>query len=428
MRTKNNIFRTISSALKTLLCTLAFCGPAGAAFSGYDSLVLGDHPVGYWMLIKGYQSDASGHGMAGTYLGSGRGEALLPDGETASIFNGLDNYFEIPDNDYLEVTRTGILTIEAWMRPDVENFPQTEAEGYVHWMGKGTPSNYLWAARMYNKNNNASRPQRISGYCFNLSGGLGAGSYFQDTIAPGTWIHYVLVINTVNTSANFPTGYTKIYRDGILRDMDKLSDYNIVPGNGTAPMRVATRDLASFFKGAIGKVALYDHELTPAQISAHNSKMRNNGVPLAIHFNFLRASVKNDRLTVSWEISGMANTGQYLVQLSKDGREFATVDTVQSESYTDIGTGSKIYEYDIPLNRSVATLGFIAMFGLLGKVKTKRRLPVIILFLFSILGITACSKRAFSVSPGQKENIYIRIVALDKDGGDEISNVVAVAQ
>lgn len=239
----------------------------------YDELVKSDNPVGYWMLIKGYQSDASGNGMTGTYHGSGRGEAILPNGETASIFNGVDNYFQIADNDYLEVTRTGILSIEAWMRPDVLDYPDTEGDGYVHWMGKGTAGHHSWVARMYNHNHNG-RSQRISGYAFNLTGGLGSGSYFQENIPVGTWIHYVLVINTVDVNETYTTGYTKLYRDGVLKDTDKLSDYDVIPGNGNAPMRVATRDLNSFFKGAIGKVAIYDYELPVEKILAHHDKMK----------------------------------------------------------------------------------------------------------------------------------------------------------
>ncbi|MEJ7693271.1 LamG-like jellyroll fold domain-containing protein [Daejeonella sp.] len=243
------------------------------AASTYDDLVLSHNPSGYWMLTKGYQSDASGHNLTGAYFGDGRGQATLPNGETASIFNGINNYFQIPDNNLLEVTNTGILTIEAWMRPDVLNYPDTEGDGYVHWMGKGTASNHLWVARMYNANS-PDRPQRISGYCFNLSGGLGAGSYFQDATSVGTWIHYTLVINTVNTSSTYPTGYTRVYKNGVLRDTDSLEGYSIIPGNGTAPMRVATRDLNSFFKGAIGKVAVYGYEVSAATLLSHNNTMR----------------------------------------------------------------------------------------------------------------------------------------------------------
>jgi hypothetical protein len=47
----------------------------------------------------------------------------------------------------------------------------------------------------------------------------------------------------------------------------------VFPANGTAPFRVGTRDLASYFKGAIGKVAIYLHELTPERIATHYEAM-----------------------------------------------------------------------------------------------------------------------------------------------------------
>ena len=240
------------------------------ALSAYDTIVLQDRPVGYWLLQNDFTSDASNHNLAGHYYGA-HTFAKLPNGETANLFNGIDGYFEIPDDEHLEVTRTGILTIEAWMSPFVVNFLHCEND-YVHWMGKGESGKQLWTARMYNKN--SSRPQRISGYCFNMEGGLGSGSYFEDIIPIGTWIHYTLVINTKDKSSAYPLGYVKIYRDGKLRDMDSLQDYNIVPGDGDAPMRIGTRDKNSFFQGAIGKVAVYDYELTEAQVLGHNKNMR----------------------------------------------------------------------------------------------------------------------------------------------------------
>ncbi|TVY07790.1 LamG domain-containing protein [Paenibacillus cremeus] len=240
--------------------------------SSYDNAVLADSPVGYWPISTSVTTDQTGHGMTGTYTGSPTA-TTLPNGEAAVAFNGVDQYMTIADNDYLEVTRTGIITIEAWMRPDVLEFPHAESSGYVHWMGKGTSGQHSWVARMYSYTNTENRPNRISGYSFNLSGGLGAGSYFQDTVTAGQWIHYTLVINTVNTDATYTTGYTKIFKNGVLRDQDKLSDYSIIPGNGTAPMRIGTRDLNSFFQGAVGKVAVYDYELTPAQLTAHYNAM-----------------------------------------------------------------------------------------------------------------------------------------------------------
>ena len=69
------------------------------------------------------------------------------------------------------------------------------------------------------------------------------------------------------------TGYVKIFRNGQLKDTTGLDQFDVVPGNGTAPLRVGTRDFASYFQGAIGKVALYLRELTPQQIASHHTAM-----------------------------------------------------------------------------------------------------------------------------------------------------------
>lgn len=243
--------------------------------STYDELILSREPVGYWLLDYQNKHDASKYKYDGKFLGTTSEESKLPNGESANVFNGVDSYFEIPDAPHLEIVSKGVITIEAWMRPDVENFTNVEeGKDYIHWMGKGTSGQHSWAARMYNKDSwRENRPQRISGYAFNLSGGLGAGSYFQDVIPVGTWIHYVLVINTKNTSSQYPTGYTSIYRDGKKRQQRNLIDYKIIPEDGSAPIRIATRDLGSFFKGAIGKVAIYDYELSEAQIEQHYKEM-----------------------------------------------------------------------------------------------------------------------------------------------------------
>lgn len=244
----------------------------------YDDVVLKDRPVAFWRMDgapTGQERDASGHGHTGTYSG-GRKRAVLPNGEPATDFDGATGYLEVRDHPALSPATTGEFTLEAWMRPDTLQFPHTESSGYVHWMGKGEQNQHEYVARMYSKTNTANRPNRISGYSFNLDGGLGAGSYFQDAVTTSDWIHYALVINPSARSAAYPYGYTKIYRDGVLRDQDQLQIDGavITPQHGTAPLRVGTRDFASWFAGSIGKVAVYDMELPVQQIAAHTSAMK----------------------------------------------------------------------------------------------------------------------------------------------------------
>jgi hypothetical protein len=244
--------------------------------SAYDNTVLADHPAAYWRMSgAATEPDATGHGHTGTYQG-GRQRTTLPNGEPTTDFDGATGYLEVADHAALSPATTGQFTLEAWMRPDTLQFPHSESAGYVHWMGKGEPNQHEYAARMYSLTNTADRPNRVSGYAFNLDGGLGAGSYFQDTLTAGAWIHYVLVINPAAVSTAFPYRYTKIYRDGVLRDQDQLQiDGSVVtPQHGTAPFRVGTRDFASWFAGAIGKVAVYDVELTADRIAAHTAAMK----------------------------------------------------------------------------------------------------------------------------------------------------------
>lgn len=227
--------------------------------------------------MSGTEIDASCHGHGGKYLGQPRA-ATLPNGETATAFNGSSQYMQVKDNGALSPATTGVLTIEAWMRPDTLTFPHKEGTGYVHWMGKGEPNNHEYAARMYSTGNTEKRANRVSGYLFNASGGKGAGSYFQKEVRTGEWIHYVLVINANAKSRKYPNGYTKIYRNGELANQDDLNyrGTRIAPHRGSAPFRVGTRDFNSFFKGAIGKVAIYGKELAAKRVALHYDVMTRN--------------------------------------------------------------------------------------------------------------------------------------------------------
>lgn len=181
-------------------------------------------------------------------------------GFVAPVFDGQGGYVEIPDSpDYSQPTNGG-LTVEAWLRPDSLAMPNVEGSGYVHWLGKGEPHRHEWVARMYQAGNTEGRANRISFYAFNLSGGQGTGSNFQDPLAEGLWLHVVGRFDSVNIS---------IFRDGDQRDTDNLSTNYIVPTHSSAPVRIATRDLQSFFNGAISRVAIYGALLSADAIRDH---------------------------------------------------------------------------------------------------------------------------------------------------------------
>jgi Concanavalin A-like lectin/glucanases superfamily len=252
------------------------------ATDSYDDLVLSHKPAMYLPMASaasGTETDLTGRGHTGTYHPSAdpSGTSELPNGARAAVFNGTTQYLQVADASDLSVTSRRRLTIEAWIRPDTLQFPAQEGSGYVHFLGKGEPNQHEYAARMYSLTNDEDRPNRISGYAFNLSGGFGSGSFFQDPVTAGAWILVAIVINTFETSAAHPTGYVRIFKNGALRDTTGLDQFNVTPSNGTAPFRVGTRDGRSFFQGAIGKVAVYLRELTPDQLGSHYTTMRKGG-------------------------------------------------------------------------------------------------------------------------------------------------------
>jgi hypothetical protein len=173
-------------------------------------------------------------------------------------FDGRTNFIEVPDDAVFSVSTSGALTVAAWMRPDTLTFPRTEGSGYVYWLGKGESSRQEWVFRMYSQGNTEGRANRISFYVFDPAGGLGIGSYFEDPVTPGQWIHVVGVADGQRTN---------IYKNGVFRDTDVYAG-SILPQRGTAPLRMGTRDFHSYFEGALTGVRVWDRALAPAEIAS----------------------------------------------------------------------------------------------------------------------------------------------------------------
>jgi hypothetical protein len=246
-----------------------------AQASAYDDLILSHKPKLYLTMGSlhkvNWETDLSGHGHRGRRLPQNwLATARMPNGDRATVFDGRTQFLEITSHAHFSAPTTGALTLEAWIRPDTLNFVNDQ-DGYVHFAGKGAAGAHEYVFRMYSKD--TDRPNRISAYAFNPEGGLGSGSYFQDPVIAGQWIHVAAVIST-KSSSSYPDGFVKIYKNGQLRDTDSLRDYNIEPVAGSAPLRIGTRDFASFFQGAIGKFAIYGYELNAKALEQHYDAMR----------------------------------------------------------------------------------------------------------------------------------------------------------
>lgn len=185
-------------------------------------------------------------------------EGIIRDG--AFEFDGYKDRITIPDSTSLSVNTNSGFTFALWV-----NFRRTKFIGegsqnnYLHFAGKSEDNNHEYTFRQYNSSNAEGRNNRLSFYVFNLHGGLGTGSYVQEPIVIGEWVHLVGVVNKT---------HTQLWKNGVLKDADLLSDYDIVPGNGNAPLRLGTSDGDSYFRGAMDEVRIYNRALTPQEIRA----------------------------------------------------------------------------------------------------------------------------------------------------------------
>jgi hypothetical protein len=257
--------------------TLPSCASAA---STYAQTVLAKRPVAYWRLGERtgpVAADASGLGNNGTYHGSptlATPGAIRGDADGAVRLDGRLDYIEIPSSDAFSQPASGRgLTVEAWMRPDTLTFAGQTTQSFVHWLGKGDAGAFEWGFRFYSADS-PTRPNRISAYIWNTSGGEGAGAYFQDTLTPGTWIHVVACYDPGDASS--PSAGVSIYRDGMLRGNPsstraaRYASYNIEATRGAAPVRLGTRDLESFFSGTLDDIAIYPRVLDAAEIAENH--------------------------------------------------------------------------------------------------------------------------------------------------------------
>jgi len=245
----------------------------------YDRKVLSLDPVLYLPLgnpLAGVQPDLSGHGHAAAYQPRHDlpGLTRLPNGDRAAHFDGAGQYAEVQSSPALSIPQTGCLTVEAWVRPAVLQFPREQGTGYAYILGKGTDGKQEYALRMYSLHNSEApaRPNRVSAYVFNLAGGEGSGAYFQDRVQAGRWMMVAFSVDARPT-AGWPDGFVAIYKNGRLRGKASLSQFHVRPGAANAPFRIATRDLHSYFDGAVAKVAVYGYVLPRREIQATYNAM-----------------------------------------------------------------------------------------------------------------------------------------------------------
>ena len=244
----------------------------------YAEKVLASKPIGFWRLdeLHGMNLiDALKQKHNGRYHGGvtlGQPGAIAQGGDKAVRFDGKSGYAEIPANKAFSQPTSGKgLSVEVWFKPALLEFKGETGDPYVFWIGKGEPGQHEWALRFYSRD--STRPNRISAYVFNRAGGLGAGAYVEEPVELNEWIHIVACFDPGSKSN--PKAGVSIYKNGVLRGSPasqhgaRYASFDIVPEAGTAPVRLGTRNLTSFFAGDLDEFAIYPRALTAAEVLDH---------------------------------------------------------------------------------------------------------------------------------------------------------------
>lgn len=205
-------------------------------------------PTHYWDLATDAKDKiGSQHGtVAGVKFVNGK-----------AVFDGTAS-INLGDHPDFSIATTGALTILCFVT--VDDWRGKGATEYVHWAGKGKPGAHEWAFRHYVKGGTgeaATRPGRMSGYVFNAAGGLGAGSYVQDSAFPTTERLWAWSSDLTNCSASINAG---------TPDVDPLSGYSIKPTNTASDFMLGTRgDGTGFLVGKVSGLAMFNRVLTATE-------------------------------------------------------------------------------------------------------------------------------------------------------------------
>ncbi|HSU39718.1 MAG TPA: LamG-like jellyroll fold domain-containing protein [Polyangiaceae bacterium] len=266
-------------------------GAGGAETTDYDAAVLADGPVMYLTMSgETNEPDRSGNGHDGSYRGGAPARAPLPNGDRAAGFDGVKQYLTVPSAAALSIPTTHELTWEAWIRPDVLQFPHA-TNGYVDWMGKCEEyaPTCEWEARLYSLTNSEDRCNRLSAYAFNPDGDLGSGAFWQQadcgvSIVAGDWYQVVGEYTTLaqpascSETGSYP-GVIEIWVNGVRWNQAShgqtgcMSQYQVVPVANDSPLNVGTMAHDAWFAGAVGKLAIYDKLLGADAIARHYQVM-----------------------------------------------------------------------------------------------------------------------------------------------------------
>jgi hypothetical protein len=256
MKTQDYLHR-----LCCIITILAITMTVSIARADYQSMVLNDHPIGYWSLdlsdpaaASGIATDLSGNGNDGSYFNIYQGYNNVP-GPSAYITNGVSfdgssTYVDLstPATNTALLDFGGPITMEAWVQPAN---PTAGMDMDIIGKGDDVSQNY------------SEVEMRLDG-----SGEFHGGTYEQTAGDKGVtggnqttnWTYLVTAYDGTNWNL-YVNGTLITTSADTIGAIDFIDPWAI--GNGTI------NGTARLLAGNLSQVALYSHALTPRQVLAH---------------------------------------------------------------------------------------------------------------------------------------------------------------
>lgn len=145
---------------------------------------------------------------------------------------------------------------------------------------------------------------------------------------------------------------------------------------------------------------------------------------LPIQFGSIDAYIKNGQLFVNWTTLTESNNDFFIIEASTDGKTFTTIsDKIFTKTVKGISNTEQHYDFtsSASLLKGISALFIVLSIGFRKRNRIMAAGCIIIaLSLFSM----GCQKNENSVANRDAQQIYIRIVQVDKDGGKTYSKVV----
>jgi len=239
-------------------------------------------------------------------------------------------------------------------------------------------------------------------------------------------------------SANGPSGWTLTQnRSAIPQGLTNGSN---------AIMGVLTPGVtdAEFDNGRVDCDKVKGTSLSDIRTKIHNPQNwllkdeSSNPYPLPVNCTYLStlpvgmgtvaASSKSNTLHVKWTTISEQNNDHFEVQASVDGKTFVTLGKVNSKAINGNSNQVLSYDFSADLNQQKTLMG-MALFSVFGIplliIRRKRiKASVLIMFVGLSLLFVSCRKNHDELNATPQKDLFIRVMSLDKDGGEHLSSVV----